>query len=358
MAIARTVTGDVPAEELGITLPHEHFLVDLSVYVDEDEHGRTAVQRGKLREEVSLENLWWVGSYGRRWDWQCYDRWRLDDVATAVEEVERFKGKGGSTVVDVTPMSPAVGRDPNAVQEVAYRTGLNVVLGTGHYTRAAHPPDVADKSAGEIAEEIVEEIADGIDGTNVRAGIIGEIGSTEGFADHEDEKKSFRAAAIAQERTGAPITIHSTGFSHEGHDLLDVLEDAGADLTNVIVGHLDMTLRTDGAFEYLQSLADRGVYLEFDTFGRVGYLATYDRCFPLDETRIVMLGDLFDAGYEEQLLVSTDVCQKTHLTRYGGFGYDYILRDIVPRFRKRGFSQSDIDTLLVENPAGAVTFST
>lgn len=358
MSFARTVLGDRPSEELGVTLPHEHLLIDTSVYIDEATHGQTVIQQEKLQTEVCMEELWWMSTYGRQWEWRSYDKYRLDDVDEITEEVLRFKHKGGETLVDVTPMTPANKRAPTQVAEIARRTGLNVIAGTGHYVKASYPPEYEDQTADDVAEEIISDIEDGMDDTGVPAGIIGEVGATAGFAEHESEHKSFRAAAMAQAETGAPITVHTTGFTHEAHDILDVLEAAGADLSNVILGHMDVPLRTDGVEDYLRSLADRGPFIEFDTFGRIGFIAAMGGCFPLDEDRIEMLSTLVDDGYDDQLLVSTDVCQKTHLTRYAGFGYDYLLRDIVPRLRMHDFDEQDIDQLLVDNPARAVSFAT
>lgn len=354
MGTVVTVTGEQSADDLGVTLPHEHLVIDASVWVPQGpELG--AVQRRKLHEPVSMENLWWLTTYGRRPDWNCLDNRRLDDVSTITEEVMRYVAEGGQTLVDVTPMSPGVGRDPRAMRQIANVTGLNVVAGTGHYVRHAHPPELDDQSADDVAAEMLSDLREGIDGTTVRAGVIGEIGATEGFLDHENERKVFRAAAFAQQEAGAPITIHPPVHAMEGHDLLDELEDAGADLSNVILGHLDGAMELDGASEYYDSLGDRGVYLEFDTFGRIGYLASQDACFPLDETRIREIRRLFDEGYGEQVLVSHDICKKNQLTKYAGHGYDYILRDVVPRLRRRGFSEAELDTLLVENPARALT---
>lgn len=349
-----TVTGEKSADEIGVTLPHEHLVIDASIWVP-DGPELTAIQRQKLEEEVSMENLWWLAAYGRRPDWNSLDNRRLDDVGMVREEVMRFVAEGGETLVDVTPMSPGLGRDPRAMKQISNYTGLNVVAGTGHYVRHAHPPNVDEQNAEDIADQMIGDVVDGIDGTDVRAGVIGEIGATTGFADHENEKKVFRAAAIAQRETGAPITIHSPVHYMEGHDVLDVLEDAGADLTNVILGHLDGAMELDGASNYYDSLADRGVFLEFDTFGRVGYIASQDACFPLDETRILELRRLFDEGYGDQMLVSHDICKKNQLTKYAGHGYDYILRDIVPRLRRRDFSDEEVNRLLVDNPARALT---
>lgn len=355
MATVVTANGERPAADLGVTLPHEHLVVDTSVWA-RDEAGMSAVARRKLNEPVSRENLWWLAAYGRRPDWNCLDNRRLDDVDLAIAEIERFAREGGGTVVDVTPMTPALGRDPRAMRQVANATGLHVVAGTGHYVRHAHPPDLAEQSVEAVTEAMVADLTEGIDDTTVRAGVIGEVGASEGFVDNEVERKSFRAAAAAQRRTGAPITVHPPVYGLEGHDVLDVLEDAGADLSNVILGHLDAILEREEAPEYLDAIAERGVYVEFDTFGRMGYLEGPDACFPLDETRIRELRRLADAGFGDRLLVSQDVCKKNQLTEYAGHGYDYIPRDIVPRLRRRGFSDAEVDALLVDNPARALAW--
>jgi phosphotriesterase-related protein len=349
------VTGPVPAEDLGITLPHEHLIVDTSTWVASGpDADLSAIQRKKLHQAVSSENLWWVSTYGRQWEWNCLDNRRLDDVDTAIEEVTRFVAEGGATIVDVTPMSSGLGRDPVVLRRIANQTGLTVVAGTGHYVRAEHPPRVESQSAEEIAAEMVEEVDSGIGETTIRAGVIGEIGASHPFDEHPNEQKVFRAAALAQRQTGAPITVHPPVMHQEGHEVLDVLEDAGADLENVILGHLDGALETTDVSDYYDSIAKRGVYLEFDTFGRIGYVAAADQCFPLDESRIRELRRLMDAGHGEQLLISHDICKKNQLTTYAGFGYDYILRDIVPRMRRRGFTEDELQTVLERNPASAL----
>lgn len=348
-----TVTGEVPAEQLGVTLPHEHLLVDISVWADEEGARRSITQRKRAEAEVTLENRWWMRT-DRAFDSASRKNWRLDERDLAVKEANRFVHAGGTTLVDVTPMSKGLGRDPVALREIAHETGLNVVAGTGHYVRHAHPPKVERQSAEDIAEDIVSDLTEGMVGTDIRAGIIGEIGTSHGFTDNQNERKSVRAAALAQQETDVPITIHPPFFYKEAHDVLDVLQDAGADLENVIVGHLDCALRLEGAYDYYRSIADRGAFVQFDTFGRTGYHAAFDQSYPLDADRIDMIRRLFDTSCESQILVSQDVCKKIHLTQYGGIGYDYILRDIVPRFRRSGFSDEDIGRLLVRNPKRAL----
>lgn len=353
MGTVVTVTGEISAEDVGITLPHEHLFIDgTGPWIDNvdkaETFNRSALEERRINEPVSIELQSWL-----EYNPGNYDNFRLDDVDEMTKEVQRFHDLGGSTVVDVTGFG--IGRSPHGMKRVARRTGLNVVAGTGYYIEPAHPPDMDEKSAGEIADEIVSDIEDGIGDTRIRAGIIGEIGATHGFAENENEKKSFRGAAIAQQETGAAITIHPPFFYKEAHDVLDVLEEAGANLDNVIMGHMDPIIREEGSLEYHRSLADRGVYIEFDIFGQSGYAPAFDKTHPLDADKLDRIEALFD-DYGDQLLLSHDNCQKQHLLRYGGFGYDHILRNIVPRLGRRGFAQVEIDRLLVDNPTEAITF--
>lgn len=361
MTTARTVTGDVSVGELGITLPHEHLIFDLSNKLaagDETLPGQSddlsAVDARRLRANVTMENLWWMRTFPQSTS-PAAANYRISDVELAVEETQRFAARGGGTIVDVSGFG--MGRDPDALREIAHRTGLDIIAGTGYYLPSSYPADIENKSAEDIAMDIVLDVEDGIGETRIRAGIIGEIGATNGYADHPTEQTSFRGAAIAQQQTGAPITVHPPYFFQEAHDILDTLEDAGANLENVIMGHMDGTIRDSNAVEYHRSIAERGPFLEFDVFGRSGYRPSFDANWPLDEDRIQHISRLLD-HHDERILVSQDVCAKTHLTTYGGFGYDYILRAIVPRFRKRGVTEDQIDQLIVENPADALAFST
>lgn len=360
METARTVTGDVPLSDLGITLPHEHLIFDLSNKLIADDKtlpgrngDRSAIESRRMRAEMTMENLWWMRSFPQPTS-SAATNYRVSDVDLIVEETQRFADRGGGTIVD--PTAFRMGRDPHALRTIVNRTGLNVIAGTGYYLPSSYPSDMAEKSAEDIAADIISDVENGIDGTRIRAGVIGEIGATAGYANHPVEQTSFRGAAIAQQKTDAPITVHPPYFFQEGHDILDTLEDAGADLENVIMGHMDGTIRDDDALEYHRSIANRGPFLEFDVFGRSGYRPSFDSSWPLDGDRIRHISRLLD-NYADQILISQDVCAKTHLTRYGGFGYDYILRAIVPRLEKRGFSKSQIDQILIHNPADAIAFS-
>ena len=335
-----TVLGPVAPEELGVTLPHEHLLLDLTCLWHPPLHPwqeplvnavPTLETRGLLHGDpyVSRPNL------------------RLDGVDTAVEEVRTYGDAGGKTIVDLTVHG--ISPQPGALQEISKRTGVQVVAGCGYYVRTSHPPYLSSATEEELAETMVREIVEGIADTGVRPGIIGELGTSGTI--HDEERKVLRAAARAQRATGLAINVHLAIFSRNGRRVLDILEAAGADLTRVILSHLDEQPDT----AYHRSVLERGAYVELDTFGSEMYFDDSGERESSDAERLEALLRLLEEGWRKRLLLSQDVCTKMHLRRYGGFGYAHLLRAIVPRLRRRGVDDDTIRTLLVENPARILT---
>lgn len=297
-----TVLGPVPADQLGITLPHEHLLCDLARVTGYREH-------------------------------------RLSEVSLAITEARRYREAGGTTLVDLT--NHGLGRNPTALRQIARGSGLQIIMGCGWYREPYYEQEVYEKPTNQIADEIVRDITEGVDNTGIQAGIIGEIGCQRHYISPAEER-SFRAAARAQKRTGLTISTHATD-TPVGLDQLDLLEDEDIDLRRVIVSHCDTYPEPD----YHEALAKRGAWVEFD-FVRGGYEWEMEK-----EARLVK--EFLSRGYLRQLLLSHDVCLKAHLHAYGGAGYDYILTNFVPRLLETGLSNEQIHILTVENPKSALT---
>jgi phosphotriesterase-related protein len=162
---ALTVLGAVDAEAMGVTLPHEHLLIDFAVMFKEP---AAASEKGLAYQPLSLSNVGWV-----RQNFNAnLDNLRLLDEQTALDEIMLFKRAGGQTVVDPTNVS--LSRDPLALARISRATGLHIVMGAGYYVAAAHPADMDRRSEDSIVREIVGEVTVGVGATGVRAGLIGE----------------------------------------------------------------------------------------------------------------------------------------------------------------------------------------
>jgi phosphotriesterase-related protein len=164
---AQTVLGSVAAEDMGITLPHEHLLIDFTVMFKDPESER---ERELARQPVGLGNLGWV----RRNFSSNLDNLRLLDESVARDELLLYREAGGRTLVD--PTNCGLSRDPLGLARVARATGLHIVMGSGYYVAASHPPDMDAKTVDDVAREIVTDLTTGVGDTGVRAGFIGESG--------------------------------------------------------------------------------------------------------------------------------------------------------------------------------------
>jgi phosphotriesterase-related protein len=342
---AQTVLGPVAGEAMGITLPHEHLLIDFGVMFVEPE---TASERGLAREPVSMASLSWIRqNYNRN-----LDNLRLLDEGVARDEALLFGRAGGRTIVD--PTNRGLSRDPLALARIARATGLNVVMGAGYYVAAAHPPGMDARSVDDLAREIVEDVTVGAGGTGVRAGLIGEIGCTWPWT--ENEKKCVRAAVLAQRETGAPLMIHPGRDARAPFEILDVVRKEGGDLGRTIMCHIERTIADRGQ---LFELAATGVYLEYDLFGLETSHYPYNPAFdlPNDGERMRQILALVERGHLAQVLMSHDIAYKHCLTRWGGPGYHHLLVNVVPRLRKKGADDATVRTLLVDNPRRACVFA-
>src|SRR5262245_19470904 len=305
-----TVRGPIPARELGVTLTHEHIFINL------------------LRE-FRGDGL-------------------LNDAPLAVRELTRFREAGGATVVDVTNAS--LGRHPRTLRSISEQIGVNIVLGAGLYRHQYFDARWVDgMTTDAMAEWIVRDLTVGIADTDIRTGIIGEIACDEWIK--AQEERVFRAAARAHKKTGVTITTHAARWPI-GLAQLDLLAEEGADLRRVIVGHCDTVNAAEWTslqrvMEYHEALARRGAYVQFDTIRRG---SEHDLDIRLAYTR-----NLIQKGHVQQILLSHDVCLRSHLRACGGGGYDFLLTDFLPRLQSSGVSAELIRAITVDNPRRALT---
>jgi len=336
-----TVTGSVRADSLGWVLPHEHAFIDLRSLVP----AVSEISRKKLaREQVDLTN---IGKLMRN-PYAVLDNAVIDDEGVVRDELLKFKKAGGTTFVDLTLRD--IGRDPSLLAGLSRDLDIKIVAGCGYYINESHPADMDGKTIEGIAEEILSEIEYGMDGTDIKAGVIGEIGTSEII--YPNEKKTLIASAIVQKETGLGLHVHTDLYATNGYEVVNILTEHGAAAEKICINHIDVDIKMD----YIKDLLNLGVYVEFDNFGKEFYADKRDRSvlrglFARDIERVRAIKQLIDDGFLSKILISNDVCLKTCLHRYGGWGYDHVLTNIIPMMEDEGITSEQIKTLMCRNPA-------
>ena len=326
-----TVLGEIDENELGVVSSHEHIFIDMRNCVDITGNEPKIFHekfKAEYRAEVHLD------------PYAILDNALQDGIENAVYELEYFKAFGGNTIIDCT--LDEIGRNPLALQEVAKRTGVNIIAGCGHYYHKAHAPYVKDATVAQLAEEIRCDILQGIKGTDIKAGIIGEIGTSAVISD--DEKKVLTSAGIVGAETNKAIHIHTDLYTENGFEIIDILTREGVKTEKICIDHIDVWLRPD----YIRRLLDKGVYVEFDNFGKE-FFVSKERRFAYDLERVQLLKRLLDEGYGKQILVCNDICLKSMWKQYGGLGYAHILRGVKQMALENGIDENTYLSLLRDN---------
>ncbi len=298
MKKVRTVLGDILPDQLGFTYSHEH--------------------------------LWCCPPPSQE------DRdFELTDFDASLQELMNFKIAGGHALIDASTLD--YGRDGNKLKAMAEQSGVHVIGTTGFNKHIYFPHWVEELSIEQIAARMVQDVTQGMDGSDAKSGFL-KSGSWLQMI-HPLEEKTTRALALAQLQTGAPVWLH-TEAGTMGMEMLDILEEEGVDLTKVAVGHSD---RNADSYYHLQ-LANRGAYVQFDGPGKVKYNP--------DSTRVQLIQSLLSHGFGEQLLISGDMGRQSYLHAYGGGpGFKYIIEKFIPRLLDEGITQQQINTIFIKNPA-------
>lgn len=294
-----TVTGEAPSDGIGAVLMHEHILCDF------------------YRVSDDLNRL-------------------LDDVELLTAELDYLRATPVRTVVETT--SVGLGRDLKGLHDIALRTGLNVVAGCGWYRDPFLPPQVFETTSDGLAEILISEINEGAADSGVRPGIIGEIGAKRKPMSPAEERV-LRAGGFAQLQTGVSIHTHASR-STVGIDQARILLSIGVPPERIVIGHSDTI--PHNRKEYWSQLLDMGVTLGFDTVKPE---------FPYEMgVRIDGLTWLAERGSLDQVVVSNDVCYRSHLRAFGGAGYPYCVTDFFDALRKVGFGDREFQTIFHDTP--------
>jgi phosphotriesterase-related protein len=313
MAQVHTVQGPVEADQLGLTLVHEHL---------------------RFRDEAVAEQ--WPGRYDEQLE--------LDAALLAVNGA---KDRGVRTIVDPTAMFG--GRDVNFMKRVAEQTGVQIVACTGIYSYDYLPHYFENRDIDVMADHFVEDIEIGCQGTEIRAAFLKCAADAAGVTDHVE--KIHRACARASLQTGAPIMAHSMPAVGTGPRQVEIFREEGVEMTKVQIAHCGDTEDVG----YIEGLIEQGVYVGLDRYGLEMYL-------PIDK-RNATAAELLRRGHAERLMISQDFCatidwfppEAAEVFEGQGairnWSMTLVFDEVVPALREEGAMDDDaFQTVFVENP--------
>jgi phosphotriesterase-related protein len=269
-----------------------------------------------------------------------------DDINLMIEETRAAGKDGVSCIVDGG--HPDMDRNLDALKRIAAESGVHIVASGGYYMQRTYPPEIATQSADQIADSLVHEAQ------AQRLGAFGEIGQQGGELT-DDERKVFTAIGKAHVRTGLPVFTHNayTGTRVANPPVprdtalrqLDVLEAAGARPQHIAIGHV--CCLDDPKAEVAKELAKRGAFVGFD---RVTI-----QTLP-DAKRVTMILALLDAGYADNLLLSSDFSSAGSLKKNGGGGLAQTVTVFGKMLLEAGVKQGTLHAILFDNPRRFLAF--
>lgn len=300
MAEIMTVRGPIAPDALGVTDYHEHLYVEPPGWLH------------KLDPDFALNS-----------------------VEKSGEELGRFAAAGGRTLCELTAVD--FGRNVQKIKAVADRVPeVNIIMTAGYNRpyymgRWAHSVSEAD-----MIRDTVRDCMVGIDGTDIKAGII-KCG-TEYNNFNAIGQKLVRVAAAAHLETDRPIITHTTAGTM-GFEQAGLLIEQGVPAHRITLSHMDRDL---DFFEHLR-VTKLGVYIGYDSFGKSKYGP--------ETNRLALLRQLIDAGVGNRILIGNDLGRPSYWKAYGGGpGLDYVLARIRPRMLANGFTQREWDMLVLDSP--------
>ena len=305
-----TVRGPIRSTQMGTTLSHEHVLANFQPLAEREKQPWT------------------------------YDQ---DEVVKVVlPYLQQIKKLGCRTFIDCTAVG--LGRDPGLLRRLSDKTGLNILTVTGNYAAVNAqflPPYVFADSVDALAQRWIREAKGGIDGTGIRPGLI-KLGFNGGPLT-ETEKKLISAASIAHQQTGLTIGAH-TGPAVSAFAQLSLLQKAGVHPSAWIWIHA-------------QNEPEPSQHIKA---ARMGAWVSFDGVSPATLSRHVeFVKRMRNEGLLDRVLVSQDAGWYHVGQPHGGAfrTFETVFTEFIPAIRAAGFTEADISTLFIDNPAEAFSIS-
>ena len=295
-----TVSGPIAGSEMGLTLPHEHIMVDF---------GGAAVA-GRHRYEAA------------------------DVIAVMQPYLQELKEQGVQTLIECTPNF--LGRDVEIFRILSERTGINIISNTGLYNNEYLPDYAHDASPESLAADWIAEFEDGIAGTGIKPGFIKTAVNPQPTA---LDLKLIQAAALAHKATGLTIATH-TCTADAANRIIEVLENSSVDPSRWIFVHAH--LEPDP--KHLVTLAEIGVWIELDGLAWGG-----------DAEHAQKLLILLENGFENQILLSQDAGWYHIGEPQGGkiIPFTRLIEEFLPLLREQGINEAIINKITCSNPVRA-----
>jgi phosphotriesterase-related protein len=314
MAQINTVRGSIDTSQLGTTLMHEHIFV--------------------LSTEIQ----------------QNYPTWGDEEkrIRDAINRLNELKSRGIDSIVDLTVTG--LGRYIPRIQRIQQETLINIIVATGVYTYNDVPMYFHFRGPGTVldgpelmVDMFVRDIEQGIADTGVKAAILkcatDEPGLTWGV------ERVLRAVAQAHRQTGVPISTHTHARTERGLEQQRIFREEGVDLSRVIIGHSGDTTDID----YLERLISDGSYIGMDRFG-IDTLLSF-------EDRVETVARMCERGHADKMVLSQDAaCFNDWLPEAAlsavvpNWHYLHIHNDVLPALKRRGVTDEQINTMLIDNP--------
>jgi phosphotriesterase-related protein len=364
----RTVCGDIKPEQLGMTSMHEHTLYDLRGLALKFKDLLPPVPEETTT--FTLENLSFLRNGG---SYYSLESACMADVDYMSKELGYFKALGGVSICDCSPS--CLRGNISEIKNISEQSGVNIVCSSGLYTAMSRPDSYLDMSESQMAELFEKEVTVGIDGTDIKAGIL--KCAIEGLNAAEDdlhplELASVRACAKVAAKTGMPIQIHSAIPVSPPLILKTaymVLDEFGVSPDKLLMCHMDRYLIADlQIFDYVMNfdsfrilshelqdqLLKMGCSIGVDTWGIP--MANPTHLIQDDYDRLKFFYYLLDKGYSSQVVLGHDAIGKISSKQFGGFGMTRWPEYAIGMMRQLGIEEEDINNVIVNNPARILAF--
>lgn len=310
-----TVLGPITPAQLGVTLPHEHSVVDFL----------GAEKATTLRHDAE------------------------DAFTTILPHLKKLKERGGQSLAECTPNY--IGRDVRLLKRLAQATGLNILANTGYYGAAGNkflPKHAFTESAEQLSERWLAEWLDGIDGSGVRPGFL-KLGVGSGKLP-DVHAKLVRAAARVHLQSGLAIAVH-TGDGDAALDEIRILPEEGVAPSALIWVHA----QNDSGPKQIEA-AKLGAWVSLDGYSASERNRARYKKFLIELKKEKLLGRVL-LSHDHFWSVEGEGGRGSLKIHSGGAvnAYEAIFTHLLPDLRQSGFDENDIRQLTIRNPAEAFT---